>query len=134
MTPTMPWQGKSVLVVDDAPLVRIQIQELCTAQGLHVVGQASNGLEALERYDLLHPDLVMLDVLMGEMDGMECYQRLQKKHSNCAVIFVSALPQASLLNQHLPAPLPEGRFIRKPMTEELLQQALQSLYPTSADA
>jgi two-component system chemotaxis response regulator CheY len=131
MTPTMPWQGKTVLVVDDAPLVRIQIQELCIAQGLHVVGQAENGLEALERYELLHPDLVLLDILMGEMDGVECYLRLQKKHPGCAVIFVSALPQASLMNHRLPSALPEGLFIRKPMTEAHLQQALQVLYLTS---
>ena len=129
MTPTMPWQGKSVLVVDDAPLVRMQIQALCTAEGLHVVGQAENGIEALERYELLHPDLVLLDILMGEMDGVECYQHLQKKHSNCAVIFVSALPQASLLNNQLMAALPEGLFIRKPLTSESLQQALQLIYP-----
>lgn len=130
MTPTMPWQGKSVLIVDDAPLVRMQIQELCAEQGLRVAGQASNGIEALERYDLLNPDVVLLDILMGEMDGVECYIRLQKKHPTCAVIFVSALPHAALLNHQLPNALPEGLFIRKPITSELLQQALQVLFST----
>ncbi len=128
MTPTMPWQGKSVLIVDDAPLVRMQIQELCVEQGLRVAGQASNGLEALENYDVVHPDFVLLDILMGEMDGMECYIRLQKKHPDCAVIFVSALPHAALLNQQLPNALSEGLFVRKPITAELLQQALQILF------
>ncbi len=134
MTPTMPWQGKSVLIVDDAPLVRAQLQEVCLAQGLHVVGQAENGLQALERYELLKPNLVLLDILMGEMDGVECYLRLQKKYSNCAVIFVSALPQALMLNHRLPTALPESLFIRKPMTVEHLQQALQVLYPAMATA
>jgi len=84
------------------------MQEICAQQGIRVLGQASNGLEALALYDTLHPDFVMLDILMGDMDGVECCQRLYAKDPQCKVVFVSALPNAALIAKRLPKPLPEA--------------------------
>jgi len=96
------------------------------------LGQASNGLEALALYDTLHPDFVMLDILMGDMDGVECCQRLYAKDPQCKVVFVSALPNAALIAKRLPKPLPEALFVRKPLVEASLQQALQTLFAVEA--
>jgi CheY-like chemotaxis protein len=65
-----------ILVVDDDRLTRMYLCELLKQAGYQVV-EASNGLEAIATYTRLHPDLVLLDAIMPEMDGFSCCAQLQ---------------------------------------------------------
>lgn len=84
----------TVFVVDDEAPARNRIKELlsdCAAQlPLECVGEASNGLEALEKLSELHADVVLVDIRMPQMDGIELVQHLSKLPQPPAVIFTTA--------------------------------------------
>ncbi len=85
-----------ILVVDDAQFMRLRYQKLLTAEGYQVV-EAANGQEALEVYDREAPDMVLLDITMPVMDGIEALQRLKKTHEDAVVVMSSALGQESMI-------------------------------------
>ena len=62
--------GKRVLVVDDAAFMRMMIKDILNKNGYEVVGEAENGIIAIEKYKEVRPDLVTMDITMPEMDGI----------------------------------------------------------------
>jgi two-component system chemotaxis response regulator CheB len=85
---------KKVLVVDDSFVMRTLIKDIVSVDpDLLVVGEAINGIETLEKVRLLQPDLLLLDIEMPGMDGIECMKRL-KLLSPCKVVIVSSVAQA----------------------------------------
>lgn len=85
---------KRILIVDDSFVMRALLCEIVTSEpDLEVAGEASNGLEALQQIKTLSPDLVLLDIEMPRMDGIECIKRL-RLISTVPVIVVSSLAQS----------------------------------------
>jgi len=83
--------AKSVLVVDDSFIMRTLIKDILSSDPeLQVVGEATNGLEAVEKVKLLQPDVILLDIVMPGMNGIECLKHI-KLISNSRVIIVSSL-------------------------------------------
>src|SRR5438105_4482518 len=79
-----------VLLADDQPLIRIGLETLLgRREGITVVGHASNGREALEQVAALDPDVVLMDIRMPEMDGVEATQHLTSKGIRPAVIILT---------------------------------------------
>ena len=62
--------AKNILIVDDAAFMRMMIKDILTKNGYNVVGEAENGLKAVEMYTELKPDLVLMDITMPELDGI----------------------------------------------------------------
>jgi DNA-binding NarL/FixJ family response regulator len=88
----------TVLTVDDQAVFRRAVGDLIAATpGFEEVGQASSGAEALELADALHPDLVLLDVRMDDMDGIETAQRLQASGCEAVLVLISLneVPEAA---------------------------------------
>ena len=88
----------TVLTVDDQPVFRRAVGDLIAATpGFEEVGQAGSGREALEMAAALHPDLVLLDVRMGDMDGIETAQRLLAAEAGAVVVLISLneVPEAA---------------------------------------
>src|SRR5262249_36838128 len=79
-----------VLITDDHPLTREALAGLLTANGFEVVGQASGGREAIVRAAELTPDLVLLDLTMPDMDGLEALPRLREAAPSAAVVVLTA--------------------------------------------
>jgi Response regulator of the LytR/AlgR family len=80
-----------ILVVDDEAPARLRLRELASELGgCEVVGEASTGREALHRYQALEPDVVLLDIHMPNMDGLEAAQHLTGLERPPAVIFTTA--------------------------------------------
>jgi DNA-binding NarL/FixJ family response regulator len=79
-----------VLIVDDHPLTREALAGLLSANGFEVVGQASGGAEAIELAAGLHPGLVVLDLTMPEMDGLEALPRLREAAPDAAIVVLTA--------------------------------------------
>jgi DNA-binding NarL/FixJ family response regulator len=80
----------TVLTVDDQAVFRRAVGDLIAATpGFEEVGQAASGAEALELADALHPDLVLLDVRMDEMDGLETARRLLESDCGAVVVLIS---------------------------------------------
>lgn len=81
----------TILIADDASFMRNSLQFLVELAGHKVVAQAKNGLDALQLYKQHKPDLVLLDILMEEMDGLSALRQLMKEDPKPRVIVVSAL-------------------------------------------
>ena len=79
------------LVADDSAFARKNIAQVLEKLGGSVVGEASNGLEALALYGSLHPDLVLLDITMPQLDGVETLRQIIEQDKNARVIMVSSI-------------------------------------------
>ncbi len=79
----------TVLVVDDDSSIREVVSFALRQQG-HEIVEAANGADALATFDRIHPDLVILDIMMPEMDGRECCRRI-RQHSDVPIIFLTAM-------------------------------------------
>jgi len=85
---------KKILIVDDSFVMRALLRGIVTSDpDLEVAGEATNGLEALQQIREIAPDLVLLDIEMPHMDGIECLKRLRLL-SKVPVIIVSSVAQA----------------------------------------
>ncbi|MBX2820042.1 MAG: chemotaxis response regulator protein-glutamate methylesterase [Rhodothermaceae bacterium] len=88
--------GIKILIVDDSVLARRLISSALEEEpALEVVGTAVNGVNALKKVELLKPDLVIMDVEMPEMDGVEALKVIKQRHPNIAVIMFTSLSEAS---------------------------------------
>jgi CheY-like chemotaxis protein len=77
-----------ILIIDDDPQIRLMLKELLEREG-YGVRAASNGFEALDQFDQEKPDLVITDVVMPDMDGLELMVRLRKQQPDLKVIAIS---------------------------------------------
>lgn len=90
----------SVLVADDHPLVRAVVSDLLdAADGMSVVGQATDGREALDLAEKLRPDVVLMDVNMPAMSGIEATRLLTEQHPARTVLMFSADVRCSVIQE-----------------------------------
>ncbi len=83
--------GKRILIVDDSSMMRKMIKEVLASDGHEVVGEAKNGVEAMELYRALVPDLVTMDITMREMDGLAAAREIIADDPSATVIFLTNL-------------------------------------------
>ena len=86
-----------VLVVDDAAFMRMMVKDILTKNGYEVVGEAENGMKALEKYQELKPDLTTMDITMPEMDGISAVKEIKKVDPNAKIVMCSAMGQQSMV-------------------------------------
>jgi len=108
--------SKKVLIVDDAIFMRNMIKEIFASGGFEVIGEAQNGLEAVEKYKELKPDLTTMDIVMPFKSGIEATREIVKQDSNAVIIMCSALGQESLVMEAIEAGASD--FIVKPFRAE----------------
>jgi two-component system chemotaxis response regulator CheY len=92
-----------VLVVDDAIFMRKMIAEILVENGMEVVGEADNGSSAVELYKELKPDLVTMDIIMPEMNGIDAMRQIMDADSQAKIVMCSALGQQALVQEALAA-------------------------------
>ena len=78
--------AKSVLICDDAAFMRVMIKDILTKNGYEVVGEAENGIKAVEKYTETKPDLVMMDITMPEMDGIQALKKIKEGDPGATII------------------------------------------------
>jgi len=88
---------RTVLIVDDVAFVRRTLGDIFRAAHFQVAGEAASGVEALEMYGTLRPDLVTMDIVMPNMSGIEATRRILRADKNAKVIIVSAMGQENLV-------------------------------------
>ncbi|OHD24356.1 MAG: two-component system response regulator [Spirochaetes bacterium GWB1_66_5] len=108
--------GINVLIVDDLTFIKMVLKDLVEKAGFRVVGEASDGEEALRLFDEKRPDVVLMDITMPKMDGLTALQRILEKDPQAKVIMCSALGQQRLILQAIQ--LGAKDFIVKPFRPE----------------
>ena len=108
--------GINVLIVDDLTFIKMVLKDLVEKAGFRVVGEASDGEEAVRMFEEKRPDIVLMDITMPKMDGLTALQRILDKDPEAKVIMCSALGQQRLILQAIQ--LGAKDFIVKPFRPE----------------
>ena len=116
---------KRVLIVDDAAFMRMTIKNMLANYEYEIVGEAENGLEAVEKYKQLSPDIVTMDITMPELDGIQALRMIKEINPAASVVMISALGQESKMKEAII--YGAKGFIVKPFKEEILLSALSKL-------
>lgn len=108
--------AKRVLIVDDAIFMRDMLRDIFTADGFEIAGEAVHGLEAIDKYKELKPDLVTMDIVMPFKSGIEATREIVKSDPAAKVIMCSALGQEALVMEAIESGASD--FIVKPFRSE----------------
>ena len=116
----------SVLIVDDALFMRSMIRDILTNTGrFEVIGEAANGREAVKKYQELKPELVTMDIVMPELDGIEATREILRADPQAVIVMCSALGQEALVIESIAAGARD--FIVKPFTPEKVIRVVDNL-------
>ena len=115
----------SVLIVDDAAFMRLTLKKMIEAHGYSVAGEAANGKEAVRKFIEVKPDVVMLDITMPEMDGIEALKHIKEADPKAKIIICSAMGQQTMIAQAIEYGAKD--FVVKPFEEKRLIAALENV-------
>ncbi|MCI8543644.1 response regulator [Acetatifactor aquisgranensis] len=117
--------AKNILICDDAAFMRMMIKNVLTKGGYNVVGEAENGAKAVEKYKELSPDLVLMDITMPEMDGIQALKEIKGIDAGAKVIMCSAMGQQAMVVESIQAGAKD--FIVKPFQEDRVLEAVKKV-------
>lgn len=112
-----------ILIVDDASFVRMALARILEEDNHEIVGGAANGEEAIEKYKLLKPDLVTMDITMPGMNGIECLTKIMEFDPNAKVIMCSSMGNQQLVMKAIQCGALD--FIVKPFDNERVKEAIR---------
>ncbi|MEI6289657.1 MAG: response regulator [Chloroflexota bacterium] len=113
-----------ILIVDDAEFLRVRLTKMLDTDGFTVF-QADNGLKAVEMYKQEHPDVVLMDVTMPEMDGLTALKTIVEFDAKAKVIMLTALGQESVVLEAVKSGAKD--FIVKPFEHDRVMKAIAKL-------
>ncbi|NUM35728.1 MAG: response regulator [Candidatus Brocadiae bacterium] len=114
-----------ILAVDDSLVTLKILKKTLKDTEFEVVGEVTSGQEALTKYDELKPDLVLMDIIMPEMDGIETLERLIKKDANAKVVMVSSMGAKEKVMESLEKGA--KNFVMKPYEKSTLVEVLKKV-------
>ena len=114
-----------VLVVDDAAFMRMMVKDILTKHGHEVVGEAVNGVEALDKYRELKPDLVTMDITMPDVDGITALKNIRAEFPDAKIIMCSAMGQQAMVIDSIQAGAKD--FIVKPFQAERIKETVEKV-------
>lgn len=115
--------AKSILICDDAAFMRVMIKDILTKNGYEVAGEAENGLKAVEKYNETKPDLVMMDITMPEMDGIQALKKIKEADPAANIIMCSAMGQQAMVIESIQSGAKD--FIVKPFQADRVLEAVK---------
>ena len=117
--------AKNVLICDDAAFMRMMIKDILTKNGYNVVGEAENGAKAIEKYNETKPDLVLMDITMPEMDGIQALKKIKESDPKAMVIMCSAMGQQAMVIESIQSGAKD--FIVKPFQADRVLEAVKKV-------
>jgi two-component system, chemotaxis family, chemotaxis protein CheY len=115
----------TILIVDDAKFMRVTLTKILQKANHAVIGEAENGKEAVELYRRLNPDIVILDITMPVMNGIEAVRAIKQMDRNAKIIICSAMGQQRMVVEAIEAGAAD--FIVKPFEESRVLEAVSRL-------
>lgn len=117
--------AKSVLICDDAAFMRMMIKDILTKNGYDIAGEAENGAIAVAKYQELKPDLVLMDITMPEMDGIQALKNIKAADGAANVIMCSAMGQQAMVIEAIQAGAKD--FVVKPFQADRVLEAVKKV-------
>ncbi|MCT4633755.1 MAG: response regulator [Firmicutes bacterium] len=114
-----------ILIVDDAAFMRMMIRDVLTKNGYDVLGEAENGQKAIEKYKELNPELVIMDITMPEVDGIQAVKEIKAMDPNAKIIMCSAMGQQAMVIESIQAGARD--FIVKPFQADRVIEAVKKV-------
>src|ERR1700675_1104898 len=116
-------QTVKYLIVDDSVFARKSLAKMVESFGGHVVGEAGDGLTAITEYSRTLPDLVLMDITMPQMEGIEAVERIVQEHADARVVMVSSVGY----QDNILAALQKGarHFVQKPVKADSLYEIVR---------
>jgi len=118
----------NVMVVDDAKFTRKMLSDILVEEGHEIVAEAENGVEAVEFYERLHPDIVTMDIVMPEIEGIDSITALKvmmKADPEAKVVIVSGMGQQDVVEEFMDAGAKD--FIVKPFQPSNIAGVVESV-------
>ena len=115
-----------IMIVDDAAFMRMRCSKLLAENG-HDVEEAENGQEAIKKYEICKPDLVLMDITMPVMDGITAVKALRSRFPEARVVMVSALGQQSMVIEAIKAGARD--FVVKPFQPDRILETVKKHLP-----
>ena len=113
----------TVLICDDAIFMRTMISDILAQSGYEIVGEAETGVQAIERYKQLKPDLVTMDIVMPDLGGIEAVREIVKFDPAARILMCSAMGQQALVVEAIQAGARD--FVVKPFQPSRVLEAVQ---------
>lgn len=114
-----------VMLVDDAQVMRLMLSKVFKEAGYEIAGEAANGREAVEKYDELRPDLVMMDITMPEMSGVDAVRGIMAIDLGAKIVMCSAMGQKSMVLECIQAGA--KNFIIKPFEAQKVLEVAEAV-------
>lgn len=120
------------LIVDDSVFARKNVAKMVEIFGGEIVGEAGDGCTAITEYDRVHPDVVLMDITMPQMEGIEAAERIIRNDADARVIMVSSVGY----QENIVAALQKGakHFVQKPVKAEVLYEVVKYVMADKIDA
>jgi len=115
-----------VLIVDDAIFMRKMISDILVENGMEVIGEADTGVKGVERYVELRPDLVTMDIIMPEMNGIDAVRKIVEFDSQAKIVMCSALGQQALVQEAITAGAKD--FLIKPFNAARVVEVITKVF------
>ena len=117
--------ANGILLVDDAAFMRMMIKDILTKDGFDILGEAEKGAIAVDKYKELSPDLVIMDITMPEMDGIEAVKAIKEINPDAKIIMCSAMGQQAMVIEAIQAGAKD--FIVKPFQADRVLEAVKKV-------
>lgn len=117
--------ANGILIVDDAAFMRMMIRDVLTKNGYEILGEAENGQKAIEKFKELNPDLVIMDITMPEVDGIQAVKEIKKISPDAKVVMCSAMGQQAMVIEAIQAGARD--FIVKPFQADRVIEAVKKV-------
>ncbi len=114
--------GNTVMLVDDAAFMRMMLKDILANNGYQVVGEAENGIVAIEKYSEIKPDITIMDITMPEMDGLQAVKEIRAKDPQAKIIMCSAMGQQSMVIEAIQSGAKD--FVVKPFQADRVLEAV----------
>lgn len=111
------------LVVDDSVFARKNLGKMINTFGGEVAGEAGDGCTAITEYDRVKPDIVLMDITMPQMEGIEAVERIVRQHPEARIVMVSSVGY----QDNILAALQKGarHFVQKPVKPDVLYEIIR---------
>lgn len=117
--------SRTVMIVDDALFMRNVLRGIVAEKGYVVTAEAASGIEAMKKLHSLKPDIILLDIILPDSNGLDLLQSIAAEHPQSKVVVCSSIGQEQVVHKALE--LGAKAFIPKPFNPEKVLQVLESL-------